>query len=217
MRTWLLAMLMAVGLPAAADELAVSERPAVQVQGEAEIQVEPDHATLRLHVQHEATQLLDARRRNQAAVEAVFAAAQGLGVSRADLSSTPSMAFPGRWSCANCTDEEKRSGYTARTSITITLRKLGTLMELVDTLSSDASLQLEDVEYRTSALRQHRDQARALAVRAAREKAVALSGELEQSIGRALSISEQNPGGDGPLAPGRIAVRARVAVLFELN
>jgi uncharacterized protein len=264
MRKLIVAMVMmaAPAFAASADELAVDDRPGVQVQGEAEIQVEPDHATLRLAVEHLDTGLLAARSRNQAALEALFAKVQGLGVSRADLASTPTMVFPGRWSCANCSDDDKRSGHTARASVTLTVRKLSTLMNVVEALSGDAAVQLEDVEYRTSALRQHRDQARALAIRAAREKAVALSGELEQRIGKALTISENNPGGDGywswsqwgysccgyysyrggsgqrdmmqnvvmqaeaapgagpggdgPLAPGRIAVRARVAVRFEL-
>ena len=262
MRNLIVAMFLAAALPAAADELAVRERPTVEVQGEAEIQVEPDHATLRLAVQHFDGALLDARRRSQAAVEAVFAQAQTLGVSRADLASTPVMVFPSRWGCGTCSEAEQKTGHTARASITITLRKLGALMTLVEALSNDPAVQLEDVEYRTSALRQHRDQARTLAIRAAREKAAAFSGELDQQIGKALSISEQKPGedgywswsqwgysccgyysyrgaygardmsqnvimqadaapgagpgGDGPLAPGRIAVRARVAVVFEL-
>jgi uncharacterized protein YggE len=262
MRNLIVAMILTAALPAAADELAVRERPSVEVQGEAEIQVEPDHATLRLGVEHFDDALLGARGRNQAALETLFARVQALGVARADIASTPTMVFPARWSCGSCSDDEKRTGHTARASVTITLRKLSTLMDLVNTLSDDAAVQLEDVEYRTSALRQHRDQARALAVRAAQEKAAALSGELKQQIGKALSISEQNPGGDGywswsqwgysccgyysyrgssgsrdmmqnvvmqaaaapgagpggdgPLAPGRIAVRARVSVLFEL-
>lgn len=261
MRLLVFTLILAAAMPAIADELAVTERPHVEVQGEAEIQVEPDQATLRLAIQHFDAALLDARRTNQATLDTLLQQAQALGVARADLASTPNMVFPGRWGCASCSDDAKRSGHTARTTLTVTVRKLATLMALADTLSGNPDVQLEDVEYRTTALRTHRDQARALAIRAAREKAVALAGELDQRVGKALTISEQNPGGDGywswsqwgysccgyysagggygaramsqnvmvqadapaaagaadgPLAPGRIAVRARVSVLFEL-
>jgi uncharacterized protein len=50
------------------------------------------------------------------------------------------------------------------------------------------------VEFRTTELRQHRDEARALAINAAREKAVALAGQLDQEVGEPLSIQEEQVG-----------------------
>jgi uncharacterized protein YggE len=48
------------------------------------------------------------------------------------------------------------------------------------------------IQFRTTELRKHRDEARALAVTAAREKAEALAGELEQTVGHPTSIREEH-------------------------
>jgi uncharacterized protein YggE len=101
------------------------------------------------------------------------------------------------------------------------------------------------VEFATTELRKHRDEARALAVRAAREKAVALAKELGLKPGRARSIVEGGGGFwsgygswggrgggyaqnvsqrsadpsevTGTVAPGQIAVTAHVSVAFDLE
>lgn len=265
MKTRMLALLLAMlpcGMALAQDStLGIAQRPNVAVQGDAEILVDPDYAVLRLSVQHFGTDVVGVRNQSQAAVTQLLADARALGIAAPDLASTPSMVFPGRWQCSNCSDAEKNGGQTAHTSVTITLRRIATLADLVARLSSDKSVLLQDVEYHTTALRQHRDRARALAIQAAREKAQALSGEIGQSIGKAMSISEQSASGDGywswsqwgysccgyyssrggwgsgamsqnvsvaadpaagggtgggPVAPGRIAVRASVSVTFEL-
>ena len=171
--------------------LGIAQRPNVGVQGDAEILVDPDYAVLRLSVQHFGTDVVGVRDQSQAAVMQLLADARALGIAAPDLASTPSMVFPGRWQCSNCSDAEKESGHTAHTSVTITLRRIATLADLVARLSSDKHVLLQDVEYHTTALRQHRDRARALAMQAAREKAQALSSEIGQTIGKALSIAEQ--------------------------
>jgi uncharacterized protein YggE len=96
---------------------------------------------------------------------------------------------------------------------------------------------LSNVEFRDSKIRQHRDQARAMAIRAAQEKARLLAGQIGQSIGPAYSIVEsgvnpyanvtQNAVGvagrtsnddmESAIAPGSISVSAQVTVSFKLN
>jgi uncharacterized protein YggE len=94
------------------------------------------------------------------------------------------------------------------------------------------------LQMRTSELRKHRDQARLMAVRAAREKAVAIASELGQKIGRARNVQVDSPqgywananttqnafssaGGDSSgaadFAAGQITVTGRVTVTFELE
>ena len=96
---------------------------------------------------------------------------------------------------------------------------------------------LSNVEFRDSKIRQHKDQARAMAIKAAQEKAKLFAGEIGQSIGPAYSITEsgvvpyspanvsQNRidnfvGGaaepENAIAPGTISVSAQVTVSFRL-
>jgi uncharacterized protein YggE len=90
------------------------------------------------------------------------------------------------------------------------------------------------VQFRTTKLREYRDQARALALRAAKEKAKNMAKELGQKVGRPYTIVEeqyekgmapnviQGTGGssgeaDKSIALGQISVNARVRVSFELR
>jgi uncharacterized protein len=92
------------------------------------------------------------------------------------------------------------------------------------------------VEFRTSQIRKYKDQARALAIRAAREKAIALTAEIGQTIGKAHSIQEEgysrsalsnnystavsgsfSSDEDSAFAPGMITITAQVTVSFVLN
>jgi len=49
-------------------------------------------------------------------------------------------------------------------------------------------------EFRTSELRKYRDQARQMAIKAAKEKAVALAKELDMTVGTPRNISENGVG-----------------------
>jgi hypothetical protein len=103
------------------------------------------------------------------------------------------------------------------------------------------------VQFRTTELRKYRDEARALAIKAAKEKADALARELGQKVGKPHTIREdhagwwsgynnwwgnrwgggmsqnvvQNYGGQSraqsSIALGQINVNARVTVSFELE
>lgn len=100
-------------------------------------------------------------------------------------------------------------------------------------------------EFRTTELRKHKDEARVLAVKAAREKANDLAGELDQKVGIPYSIEEIPSGGQSwnrlgvrrggggiqnitmeesgsagsyaTIALGQIKISAMVAVSFELE
>jgi uncharacterized protein YggE len=129
--------------------------------------------------------------------------------------------------------------------VVVTLRDLSKFEDLVSDMLEVGVNHVHGVDFRTTELRKHRDRARSLAIQAAREKAVMMSGELGQRIGRPHNISEGHAGwwswygrwwgpswrgrmsqnviqeaaggaGGGTLAPGQIAVTANVTVTFEL-
>jgi hypothetical protein len=101
---------------------------------------------------------------------------------------------------------------------------------------------MHGLDFRTGELRKHRDEARRLALQAAREKATHMAGVLGQTIGRPLRIIETTEGRSGSqqfrdwssnsnvsfiepgdsvtsdtFAPGTIIVKAGVSVEFELQ
>jgi uncharacterized protein YggE len=88
-------------------------------------------------------------------------------------------------------DKQVFLGYWVQKTLSITLRELGKFDGLLSDAISAGANYVHGIEFRTTELRKYRDQARAQAIRAAREKAVALTEELGVKLGAAQNISEQ--------------------------
>jgi uncharacterized protein YggE len=104
---------------------------------------------------------------------------------------------------------------------------------------------VDSVEFLVAEPRKYKDEARAKAIRAAREKALAMAGELGQTIGKPWDISEEgfnglfaqtnrslyannyvqassyandgSPSEQSTVAPGEVSIRASVRVSFQLE
>jgi uncharacterized protein YggE len=130
------------------------------------------------------------------------------------------------------------SYFVAGQTLTVTVRDLTRLDTLLESLIHAGGNQIDSIRYETSDLRKYRDQARDLAVKAAREKAQALAAALGQEIGKAQSIEEvpefsysnglmSNAVYDGYYAPAKLAapatakgqttISASIVVSFDLN
>jgi uncharacterized protein len=131
-----------------------------------------------------------------------------------------------------------------RKGIAFALKETSKFDGLMTELTQAGINRVQNVRFRATELRKYRDRVRELAVVAAREKAVALAGKLDQRIGKAYSIDEDEPrniapmarlhsgvlanstteagpGGqdsaDSSLIPGQLSIQARVKVRFELQ
>lgn len=80
--------------------------------------------------------------------------------------------------------------YRAHKSIGIKITRLDSFEPLLTELYGVGVNQVENIEFRNSDMRKHRDKARELAVVAAREKADALTSQLGVKRGKAMRISE---------------------------
>jgi uncharacterized protein YggE len=131
-------------------------------------------------------------------------------------------------------------GYWVRKDLVFTLRDVTRVEGLLSEVLDFGVSRINSISFQTSQMRKYRDQARDLAMKAAREKAAALAGAVGQKIGKALTIEEEEPGrgggalpnissnavsfdrsdsteSEGTLALGLIKVSARVTVKFELE
>ncbi|HET6249004.1 MAG TPA: SIMPL domain-containing protein [Tepidisphaeraceae bacterium] len=132
-------------------------------------------------------------------------------------------------------------GYITRRDYSITLKDVKLFEKLVDAALKNGANQVGGFEFCTTEMRKYRDQARSLAIKAAKEKAVALAKDLDCGVGKPWQIGEvsygygngnfslnstQNAmqavgGADGEngstLPLGQIAVRASVSVVFDLT
>ena len=216
----------------------------VTVTGSAQVMVIPDEVLLTLGVETSDKKLPVARQANDEIVQRVLSIAEEMQIDSKYVQSDYISIEP-RYQ--DSYTQKSFIGFFVRKNIVITLKDLTKFEELYARLLEAGVNYIRGVEFRTTELRKYRDQARALAIKAAQEKAVALAGELDQTVGQPVTIQEnsdywwsgysswwgsagtgmyqnvvQNSGQapadiESTLAPGQIGVTANVTVEFVLK
>lgn len=213
------------------------EQPLITVTGEAEVRAVPDEVVFDVTVRTFNRDLKIAKSQTDERLRTLVALARKYKVAPEDMQ-TDYVKLEPRYRGGN----ETRTflGYSVRKDLVFTLRDVTQAEDLLSEVMTSGITSINSINFRTSQLRKHRDQARSLAIRAAREKAVALTAEIGQKIGKAYSIEEVvatgNPASqnsfmsntttssgddaadtEGTLALGQITVNARVTVRFILD
>jgi hypothetical protein len=214
----------------------------VQVSGSAVIKVVPDLVTIQLGVTSNDTTPQGVYDKNTAAMKKVMAAIRALGVADKDISTDYYLIHPVYEDYSSLDIK----GYRIDNTIVVNLKDVSKVSQVLAAALSAGANEVVDVQFKTSQLRQYRDQARQLAMKAAQEKARDLAGAASAQPGCVLSIDEnswsyygnpwsgryqpqaqnvmqnaassaQPPGDDGPISLGQIAVQAEVQVRFGLK
>jgi uncharacterized protein YggE len=200
----------------------------VRVTGTSEVKVVPDRAVIEVGVEERSSSARLAKHAADAVARRVLAGLRAGGVEEKDIQTT-FLALRPRF------EYHKRihiSYFVASQTLSVTVRDITKLDALLESLITAGGNRIDSIDYETSDLRKYRDQARELAVKAAREKAQALAAALGQEIGKAHSIEETEPGyqpganfsaemgsagrGGLSLAPGQKSISASVVVSFDL-
>jgi len=225
--TFLTTLLLFTGLAVAEDKL-----PArlVRVVGTSEVKVVPDRVVIELGVEKQNPSARVAKQAADVAARTILASLRQSGVDEKDIQTT----FLSLQPQTTYIKKVRVSYFVAAQTMTVTVRDLTKLEPLLESLVKAGGNRIDSIQYETSDLRKYRDQARDLAVKAAREKAHALG----QEIGKAQTIEEvpeyeysnrnsyvqnsyavsRSPAQSGPsIAVGQKAISASVTVSFELN
>jgi hypothetical protein len=199
--------------------------------------VVPDEAVFTMSAVTVDKDLLNAQARNDEIVKKVLALGRKYQVP-ANLVQTGHISLDERYSDEEATRKPRVFlGYEVTKRIAIVLRDVSKAEDLLADIFKSGITRISDVEFRTTQIRKYKDQARAMAIKAAQEKATALTREIGQSIGKAYSITEEglnygraasnsnftsSVGGttsddESTIALGQISITARVIVSFELK
>lgn len=96
------------------------------------------------------------------------------------------------------------SGYQISKTIIIKLKDITKFEEFFSDVLRSGITEIKNVKFETSKLRELKDEARELAMKAAQEKATAMAGAIGQSIGKATSINEGNRNSNYTISETRI-------------
>jgi uncharacterized protein len=163
---------------------------AIRTSGTAVIRVQPDRASIRFGVQTFGSSPRSSQAENEAIAKRVYQAIRDQGVEAKDIGTDyftvrPEYDYPGR-------GKQTLLGYWSENGIQVTLRQVDKLSEVLVAALDAGATSVDDLSFTTTRLRELRDQARAMAVQAAIEKAQALAGAAHVPAGGVQNIGEQS-------------------------
>jgi uncharacterized protein YggE len=172
----------------AADDNACNSSRSVQVSGAAVINVTPDRVLLQLGVQSNGATPDATQNMNSQEIKRVINAVRALGVEAKDIATDYYIVYP----VYSNYESLVINGYRIDNTVSVTLRDVTLVDDTILAALKAGANEIQDVQFYTSELRKYRDQARALAVKAAGEKAQALADAAGVQTGCVLTISENS-------------------------
>ncbi len=215
------------------------DKPLITVTGQAEVKVAPDEVVFNLEVETLNKELATAKALNDESVRRVLALARRYQIPERNMQTDYISVVPKYYEATGPEDRRRDReflGYEVSKRIVIILSDVSRTESLLSDVLTTGVNYVRGVEFRSTQIRKFKDQARTLAIRAAQEKATALTREIGQTIGKAYSIREDEPGRydnmmqnttvgvsagasaeETTIALGQISIQARVVVSFELK
>ncbi|MCX7019211.1 MAG: SIMPL domain-containing protein [Candidatus Sumerlaeota bacterium] len=164
------------------------ERRTIAVTGNAEVRVIPDEVVVSFGVETSSTRKLeDAKQANDTIVSKAIELIKANGIE-SKFVQTDNISYEPRY--IEKGDNRFFAGFFARKGISVTLKDTSKLEKIISDALAAGVNNINGVNFRTTELRKHRDNARTLAIKAAKEKAHLLAAQLGEQIGRPVSIQE---------------------------
>ena len=228
----------------------IDKLPVNTVSGTAEVQVAPDEAVFSIDVTKTNKDLQAAKRLNDESVGKILELTRRFSILPQNVQTTQ-IAVDMKYESIR--DAKTRiysddgdeigkrvfKGYEVSKSVTVRLIDLSRFEEFFAEVLQTGVSAVNSVKFETSKLRENKDKAREMAMKAAKEKAMAMTAAVGQTVGRAIKITEGNVGGQMlanyssnsntiatggvfteslvTFAPGAIKIEAHVTVSFLLN
>ncbi len=182
----------------AAPAMAETAPPAISVTGEANVSVPPDLALVDGGVTSEAKTAREASDANNNAMGKVLQALKTAGIDQKDVQTSRLSLQP--QSAPNRTGPSAISSYRASNRVTIRVRDVTKVANVIDTLVGAGANEIGGINFMVSQASKLLDEARDKAVADARRKAEIYAKAAGVTLGAPLSISEE---GSAPPMPYR--------------
>jgi uncharacterized protein YggE len=163
----------------------------ITVNGDADVKVAPDEVVITLGVQVWNEKLSAAKSEHDMKIKKSLAVIKGFGIEDRHIQTEYVNIQP---TYKSYPDDKIVDGYTVSKTIVVTLKDIAKFEDLLTAVLESGVNYVHGIQFRTTELRKHRDKARSLAIKAAKEKAVALAAELDQKVGEPQTINEDYSG-----------------------
>ncbi|MCB2079648.1 MAG: SIMPL domain-containing protein [Novosphingobium sp.] len=224
----------ALSIPATAAEVQIaSEGPVVEVSAAQVVQSTPDEAGISAGVTTRARTAVSAMQQNAAKMQSVIARLRSLGIAQEDIQTSGVNLNPAY--TYNNNQPPTFIGYDVTNTVSVTLRKLGTIGETLDALVAAGATNINGPMFRRSDDTEPQAQARRIAFDEAKAKAVAharlagfsgvkLLGVEEATVQQGYSdivvtarrAQNAPPPPVTPIEPGRVGTTVQITAKYEL-
>lgn len=202
----------------------------LSVVGEGKVEVVPDVAYVDAGINVVSASSVDAARQSvDQTNNAIIQALQGLGIDKKDIK-TSNYSINPNYSYEN--NRNQLDGYNATANVTIKVRTVDTVSQVIQAVTTAGANQVNGARFDVENPQKYREDARAEAIKNAREQAQKLAKDLGIRIGKVTNIVEgssgspltlstankmaQGFGGIGPIVePGSQTITSVVTLYFE--
>jgi len=170
----------------------------INVAGSAEIKVAPDEVDLSVSVETRDASLDLAKQQNDQRVAKALDFLKHNGVKGKDIQTdyvSVEPVYDQRDRNDDYATQTKPLFYRVSKGIGIKLTNVSSFDGVLTGLIANGVNNVQGIDFRTSELRKYKDQARAMAIHAARDKAEAMAAELGVKVGKPYSINVNDTGG----------------------
>lgn len=174
--------------------IAGDKEPTIRVNGEALVNVQPDKIVVSLGIQTWDAAVAEAKAKNTAILKEALHRIDDQGVPDKDIQTDHLSVSP---SYQDHTRSRIIDGYFVRNKFTVTLSDASMVESLVTAMLEAGVTDIFGITFETTEYKKHREQARVMALEAAREKAEKMATVLGQRVGRPISINENGYGYSG--------------------
>jgi uncharacterized protein YggE len=224
-------VIVAFGAAAQAQQPPSPAAARVVVIGDGSVTAAPDYAQFRSGVTTRAKTAKEAADANAKLMTAITAVLADSGVEQKDTQTAQFSVQP-IYAQAQSNVEPKLSGFTVSNQVSVTIRQIAKLGDILDRLVTAGASDIGDIEFLHSDPAKLLDQARTAAIADARRKAELYAQAAALNLGRVAFITEDSGyapalpmaamrGGLGkiatPIAPGEDTVHARITVGFDIT
>jgi uncharacterized protein YggE len=204
--------------------------PTVTVNGEGIVKVIPDEVLIKSRIEHDGDNAQEVKRQNDVVVDAVIKYLKSEGIPEKNIQTDYVNLNK------NYDYKDKTYSYVANQAISIKLDDLKNYEKIMSGLLKVGLNRIDGVQFKSSEMDKYMSEARKKAVLDAKNKASEYATSLNQSIGKAISISELQTSNYPPvyrmnemkassdsmeqessIAPGEMEISAKVTVAFELK
>jgi uncharacterized protein YggE len=160
--------------------------PTINVSGEGKVKVAPDQASISISIETKGIRVEDVKRENDKKMDAVLKFIKKNNIPKEDFQTQRVSLNP------NYDYEKKKHNYIATQSIQILLKDLSKYDELMEGLVEEGINRIDNVEFKSSKMKELQSDARKLAIKEAKSKADDFVSVLGQKVGKAILISDNS-------------------------